>query len=568
MLNGTTSPSRPWFNLRLAGFDEGAILPVPLGIWLEETRRRMLLVLAESNFYNAMAMLFLDLVVFGTAGMIIYEDFDEVIRCYNLPVGEFRIAQDNRRMISTMARVQSFTVEQLVAEFGEENVSRRVVELHKKGGADLYTGIRVAHLIEPNRDDARFIQGGFDFRECWWQLDHNHERAVLRVAGFTERPFGFPRWETIGNETYGLSPGMDALPDVIQLQHETLRKAEALDKMTDPPLVMDAMMRNQRGSANPGSKFYVPGSSNAGARALYDVRMPLGELSLDIRDVQTRIREAFFNDLFRMISMLETVRSATEIDARREEKLVLMGAILERLEDEALDPFMVRVFSIMKRKELLPPPPEGFEDAEIEVQYVSILSEAQRAVGTGVIERFIKLVGETSALVPELADIPNWDMLLRDYAERLSVPKVGLRSEDEVLAKREQKAGLDEAAQLASISKDLAGRRGCRRHRCRGRAECVSTAQRALIWPLRSPPTRCNIHPCPALFPSSRSSEPSFKPRAAKSFSVGFFSTSAVAFVPRWPPRKRTCVTSAGSRTLVTSCSIFSSPPSPNSSPP
>ncbi|HLP68082.1 MAG TPA: portal protein [Rhizobium sp.] len=460
MLNGTTSPSRPWFNLRIAGFNEGAILPPPLGIWLEETRRRMLLVLAESNFYNAMAMMFLDLVVFGTAGMIIYEDFDEVIRCYNLPVGEFRIAQDNRRIISTMARVQAFTIEQLVQEFGLENCSTRVQAMYKKGGADLYHGVRVAHLIEPNREDGRHIKGGFGFRECWWQLDFNTEKTVLRVAGFTERPFGFPRWETIGNETYGLSPGMDALPDVIQLQHETLRKAEALDKMTDPPLVMDAMMRNQRGSANPGSKFYVPGSSNAGARALYDVRMPLGELSADIMDVQRRIREAFFNDLFRMISMLETVRSATEIDARREEKLVLMGAILERLEDEALDPFMVRVFSIMKRKELLPPPPEGYEELEIEIQYVSILSEAQRAVGTGVIERFVKIIGETGAIRPEVMDIVDWAAIFRDYANRLSVPAVGIRSEEDVAAMQEQKAGMEELAQAAAISKDFAAAAG------------------------------------------------------------------------------------------------------------
>jgi hypothetical protein len=33
------------------------------------------------------------------------------------------------------------------------------------------------------------------------------------------------------------------------------------------------------------------------------------------------------NDLFRMISELDTVRSATEIDARREEKLVLLGPV-------------------------------------------------------------------------------------------------------------------------------------------------------------------------------------------------------------------------------------------------
>lgn len=457
MLNGITSPARPWFNLRLAGFPNDEVLPGPATAWLEEIRRRMLLILAESNFYNSMGMLLLDLVVFGTAAMLIYEDVDDVIRCYNIPVGEFRLGQDNRRDITRMSRSQLFTVDQLVDEFGLENCTTEVQQRHARGGQELFHVYTVVHLVEPNKKDEFFIPGGFAYREFYWLNGNNPQGQILRRAGFTEKPGGFPRWETIGSETYGLSPGMDALPDIIQLQHETLRKAEALDKMTDPPLAMDAALRNQRNPADPGSRFYVPSHSQAGARALYDVRMPLAELSADIVDVQTRIKEAFFNDLFRMISMLETVRTATEIDARREEKLILMGAVLERLENEVLDQSIVRVFGIMKRKELLPPPPPGYELADIEVQYVSILSDAQRSVGTGVIERYMQVVGNTAALVPEIKDLPDWEFLLRTYAARLSVPAAGNRTEEQMREIRQKTQDLAQMQQLAEVSQGLTG---------------------------------------------------------------------------------------------------------------
>jgi hypothetical protein len=94
MMNGVTSPSRPWFKLRLAGYDDDSSTPARL--WLDEVTRRMLLVMAESNFYNALAIMYLDLVIFGTAAMLIYEDRESVIRCFNPNLGEFYIAQSVR----------------------------------------------------------------------------------------------------------------------------------------------------------------------------------------------------------------------------------------------------------------------------------------------------------------------------------------------------------------------------------------------------------------------------------------------------------------------------------------
>jgi hypothetical protein len=77
----------------------------------------------------------------------------------------------------------------------------------------------------------------------------------------------------------------------------------------------------------------------------------------DIQQIQQRIKDIFFNDLFLMISNLDTVRTATEIDARREEKLVMLGPVLERLQTEGQDPIIDRVFGIMSRGGLFEDPP-------------------------------------------------------------------------------------------------------------------------------------------------------------------------------------------------------------------
>jgi hypothetical protein len=133
-----------------------------------------------------------------------------------------------------------------------------------------------------------------------------------------------------------------------------------------------------------------------------------------------------------MISQLDTVRSATEIDARREEKLVLLGPVLERFENEALDPAIARIYSIMLRSKLLPDIPDGLQGQEIEIQYVSILSTAQSAVGVAPTERFLQLIGNMAAVYPSVVNIPNIEEMLRDYGRDIGVKAKHINSVDEV----------------------------------------------------------------------------------------------------------------------------------------
>lgn len=449
MMNGITSPSRPWFRLRVPGVEDE--VGTAVRAWADECRRRMLKIMAESNFYNGMALLYLDLVVFGTAAMTIYEDFDEVIRCFNHALGEFYVAHDERLQVTRLSREFTWKVWQVVEKFGIENVSDRVREAWNAKGNRLYDPVKIVHLIEPNDPPEKELSGRWAFREYYWE-DSGTTGQMLRIAGYREFPAIVPRWEILANDSYGSSPAMDALPDVIQLQHETKKKAQALDKLVDPPLIADVQLANQPTSLLPRGITYVAGINNVGVKPIHTIDgLPLAEMSKDIAQTQARIRETLHNDLFRMISQLDTVRSATEIDARREEKLVLLGPVLERFENEALDPAIRRIFSIMLRKGLLPEPPPEINDKTLEIQYVSVLSDAQRAVATIPMERFAQFIGSLGAIVPETLDVPNWEELAREYGDALGVAAKAIRSREDTEMRRKAREEQLSAQQTANV---------------------------------------------------------------------------------------------------------------------
>lgn len=445
MMNGITSPSRPWFRLRIGGFDHEND---EVAVWTDEVARRMMYVMAESNFYNSIAVLYLDLVIFGSAACLIYEDDESVIHCYNPALGEFYFGQSFRLKVDTFGRKFKQTVKQLVSRFGEDNVPEEVKTKFKAGGAQALHTYDVRHLVEPRPEDSK-IAKSFRYQETYW-IPGKADNTALAQRGFRELPGIFPRWELTANDSYGTSPAMEALPDVIQLQLETKRKAQALDKMVNPPIVADVQLQHRPMALMPNGITYVAGQNTVGAKPLYQVNAPLQEMTLDIREVQERIRETMHNNLFQMISQIDTVRSATEIDARREEKLVLLGSVLERFENEALDPAIARIFSIMDRRGMLPEPPPQIQGAPIDIQYVSILSTAQRAVAAAPTERWLTLVGNTAALSPKVAKIPDWEEVIRDYGTSIGVPSKNMMSR-EALAEMEQAEQEQLAAQEAAV---------------------------------------------------------------------------------------------------------------------
>jgi hypothetical protein len=448
MMNGVTSPARPWFRLRIAGTEEEET-PHDAKVWLDEVAKIMMLLMAESNFYNALAVLYLEWGCFGTASMGIYPDFDNVFRCYNYALGEFYIDVDYRGVVNRHGREFMRTVEQTVQEFGLENCSKQVQSDYTAGGARRNNPVRIAHLIEPNEQmEGLKARKDAKFREIYWQVG-GQPGEVLAVRPLDEFPTISPRWEIYGGDVYGTSPCMDALADAIQLQHMTRRAAQGLDKMVSPPMLVNKNLAQKPKAMHPDTMTFVNGSDlGQGAAPVYQINIPFRELESQRSEIQQRIMRVLHNDLFRMITELDTVRSATEIDARREEKLVLLGPVLERFESEALSPCIERIFAICERSGVLPLAPDSLREVELKIQYVSVLSDAQRAVSTAPIERFLQVLGNTAQLFPDGLDTVDPMEILRDYAEGIGLKAKLLRSREQVSAIQEGKKQ-QQAAQTA-----------------------------------------------------------------------------------------------------------------------
>lgn len=479
LVSGKSSPTRPWFKLRVGTVD--STLTSPTSLWLAECERLLYLIFAESNFYNSIAQCYYDLVVFGTCTQLIYEDYENVINCYNPCAGEYYVDIDGKYRPTIFYREFTMTISAVVDEFGLENCSDSIQRAYRQNdGASLTREIVVAHSIEPN-DDGRAATFGFSdrfpFRELYWewggsaspQGGNAQPRGFLRRKGYYTRPNITGRWDLVSNDPYGRSPGMDGLPDQKQLQLESRRKAQAIDKMVNPPLVADVQLKNQPASLLPGGMTYVQGyttSGKPGISSIYDTKFPVGEITEDLNEVRQRLSKTFFNDVLMTASQYETRSNVTAVewDMRKSESLVALGPALERIDHEILGPVLDRVFDIANRAGILPPAPPDIQGQAINVEYVSMLQQAQQAASSAGIERVLSMAGNLLGAKPDIMDNIDTDYALDKYSELLNNDPKMIRSPEATAQIRQQRAQAEQQAaqaeQIAALSqagKNLGG---------------------------------------------------------------------------------------------------------------
>lgn len=470
LMSNEMSPSRQWFKLKPALTSRAEAPPDALE-WFEEVEDRMDTVMGRSNFYQEAAQLFEDLVTFGTGPMLIYEDDEDLIRCYTPCCGEYFISSSSANRAETMSRLFVMTVNAIVEMFGLENCPPEVQQQWREKGGALEVERLVAHIIEPNApinapdagEDEGVVAGGFAWRECYWIWGLANEYP-LSMAGFHEAPHLCARWAVTSNDPYGRSVGMDALPDIIQLQVETNRKAEAIEKMVRPPMLASLDMKNEPASILPGKVTYVSGlGPDKGMRPAFTVNPQINDMMQDISAIQLRIREGFFNDLFAQLEQVTKQMTAYEVAARNQEKLQILGPVVERLQNELLAPAIKRIFRIMERKGVLPPLPQSLIGTPLGIEYVGVLALAQKAATTAGLERFAATMNQQAQIHPEANDLWDVDEWSREYADDLFLSKKIMRSPEQVQvlrdarAKQAQTAAAMQAAQHAATTAQTLG---------------------------------------------------------------------------------------------------------------
>lgn len=448
--SGLTSPARPWF--RLTTTDQQLGKSKRVRSWLDDVQRIMFDIFSESNFYDELLRAYAELAVFGTASILISEDYDTVIRCRAYTAGEYAIGLNAERRVDTFYTLSRLSPRQMVGRFGIDAVSEAVREAYENDrGDDTYR--EVHFLIDPNDGKIPFL--GMEDRP--WRGIHWETTAepgkLLEVAGFHEFPVPAPRWNATGRDVYGRGPGWDAIGDTKMLQKMQRDKLMALDKLVNPPMTGPSTLRRTGVNLLPGGMNYSDAMTTGdGLRPVYQLNPDLQAIEYSIEKTQQAIRSTFYNDLFLMLANSPRPQmTAREVAERFEEKLLMLGPILERTEGDLLSPTIERVFGIMERVGILPPPPEEVEGAPIQVEYISILAQAQRMVGTSAIEQFTSFVGTLAGVKPEVLDNYNADAAAAQYGEMLGIP-ADLMYDDEVVAEiRETRAKQQQQQQMAAM---------------------------------------------------------------------------------------------------------------------
>lgn len=452
MMSGATSPARPWFRLGTPDPDMNAYQPVK--IWLDDVSRRMHMVFQKSNTYRALHQIYEELGAFGTAASIVLPDFDTVIHQYSLTAGEYCIATDWQGNVCTLYREFEKQVSEIVKEFGYANCSSTVQSLFDNNGLDSW--IPIIHAIEPraDRDPSKKDAKNMAWSSIYMEL--GNEGKFLREGGFKRFPGVAPRWAIAGGDIYGNSPGMEALGDIKQLQHEQLRKAQVIDYQTNPPIGVPANMKNRDIERLPGGVTFYDAAGAQKIETLFDVNLRLDFLLNDIQDVRQRINSTFFSDLFLMLANSSDVRmTATEVAMRQEEKMLMLGPVLERLDNELLYPLIDSTFSYMVEAGAIPPAPDEMQGMELNVEMISMLAQAQRAIGVNGIDRFTGNLGVIAQFKPDVLDKFDSDAWADEYSDMLGVDPRLIVAGDQVAIIRQKRADAQAAAAKSAAMEQM-----------------------------------------------------------------------------------------------------------------
>ncbi len=453
---GLTDQTREWFKLTLEDFlvDNSETVRE----WLDETTRRMHEVLNKSNLYKTFQHCYDELVQFGTGCFIILEDFDDVVRAKSFTAGEYFLSIDNKGRVDGFAREFDMTVSQMVDEFGLESCSVQVQAFYNNN--ELENIVKIRNLIERNRKHIPGYSdvGNMPYASCYWEAG-NGSPGFLATRGFKRFPVVAPRWETTTTDMiYGYGPAWKALGDIKELQMVHKDMLISQEKYHNPPVMQDASVE---GHVNllPGGVTKTSGAvPNSGARPAYQINLALESFRSSIDDLHQKINKQMFADLFLMISTMDRTNiTAFEVAKREQEKMMMLGPVLHTLSEEMHDKVIDLVFDIMLEGGMIPEPPPEIQGMDLKVQYISILAQAQRAVGIEQIRNTIAFIGEVSPIWPEAKDNIDIDKATRFVANMSGAPAsivIGTSEMDETRQARQQQQNQMIAMQAAQSAAD------------------------------------------------------------------------------------------------------------------
>ncbi len=462
MMSGATSPATNWFKVKIRNYAREGSFEVKT--WCNEVENLFRDIFNSSNLYRVLPSVYKQIGVFGISVLSMLSDETSILRCQLLPIGSYRIAKNQKGEVDTICRVYMDTAKNLYDRFGEENVSTEVLKAIE---ADRYEELfEIVHFVEPNKDfmpdsvwaeDKRYISVYYEYA--------SNEEKFLSKSGFDKFPYAVFESEVNGEDVYPSEcPGVNALPDVKQLMSMVIDEGKAVKKMISPTYKGPASLKNKKMIDAPAA-FIEEDENGRGLSPIYEVNPRVLEVDSIIEKLKESIKEIFYNDLFAMIlNTAERSRTATEVNELKEEKMVLLSPLLQQIHN-GLNHIIDWVFEECIQLNILPEPPMEIMGSNMDIEFVSTLAQAQKAVKISAMERFTTFtINLAQAIDPSIRNKLNANKIVDDYAEFANISpeqlvptyEVEKQKQQETQAQSQQQL-IEQAKQGSEIIKNIAG---------------------------------------------------------------------------------------------------------------
>lgn len=471
LMTYATPPGGEWRSLVLRG------MPNPsdaLKVWLDQTDDEMEDVLGQSNAYQALYLLYRDLIGFGQGCAIVDFDPQYVLWCYQVQIGDYALAASFRGQIDTLYRELTMPLRQVVKRWGAGSLPQNLrSQWEEKKSKAWEIPVRIVHAIEPRPEqylqdeEAKqkrlprlSIEKGW--RSVYWVKDSSKEDGLLSEMGYEHFPVLAPRYDTLAGGVYGWGPGCMALAHLRSLQHRQYMIGRLSAWQCDPMTVADTRLEGQ--PMGPGQTVYI---DNAQGKELLSPITPGGDPALalaEVNDIRRMVRSAMGADVYSVVSSLQGGNVREEhIRSLVQEKFTLLGPQTARSFDELPRPLVDLAYSYMERAGRVPelPPEIAQSGGTIDVEFRGVLAHAAMNAKRAATDSFLMGIAQYAEFFPEMRNkVRAFDAATELHETSGAAPNL-LRSDEEAerLTQAEAAARAEEAeavigAERAKAAKD------------------------------------------------------------------------------------------------------------------
>lgn len=455
MQSGLTSKARQWFLLTHPDPDMGRYQPVRQ--WYDKVQEVLEGIYRRSNVYACLLHTYREMACFGTGAMSVMPHPERTIFCRPFTTGTYYLSMNEWFEVDAFFHVEFLTAHQLVQQYGREKLPDVVKSaLDGKKYEDRFEVVN-AILKHPEAYGIP-VKEGFEVGSVHFLASaRENDSDFLRIGYYRSWPIMTPRWDVIDTDVYGVPPSFDVINDIKMVQRMETDCLKGIAKSVTPPMRIPPEMERRGLNMQPGGLNVVNSMQEHAVAPLITVPSNVPQLQAKIDRVIQGIKEGYYNTLFlALLTQDNPQMTAREVAERHEEKLLMLGPVLERIHYELLDPLITRTFQLAIREGLIPPPPQGVDLSETEVEYVSILSQAQKAVGVNRIEQSASFLGSLTSVYPEVRHALDPFKTYQEYNQMIGVRANIFRTEDEYKKAVEAEMQQKQVAEGAAVAEPLA----------------------------------------------------------------------------------------------------------------